>query len=92
MNISLTPELDKLVKKKVESGLYNSASEVIREALRLLKSRDELHQERIAALKQEIKKGVSSLDAGMGIEMTEGLFNSIKEQGREKLAAGKNDE
>ena len=35
MHISLTPELEKAVKKKVESGLYNNASEVIREALRL---------------------------------------------------------
>jgi len=34
MNISLTPELEKLVKDKVESGLYNNASEVIRESLR----------------------------------------------------------
>lgn len=35
MHISLTPELEKAVKKKVESGLYNNASEVILEALRL---------------------------------------------------------
>lgn len=35
MHISLTPELENAVKKKVESGLYNNASEVIREALRL---------------------------------------------------------
>lgn len=34
MNISLTPELEKAVKEKVASGLYNNASEVIREALR----------------------------------------------------------
>jgi antitoxin ParD1/3/4 len=90
MNISLTPELNDLIKNKVKSGLYISASEVIREALRLLKSRDEFHREKIIALKQDIRKGTSSLDAGLGVEMTDTLFNSIKEQGRQKLTAGKN--
>jgi antitoxin ParD1/3/4 len=41
MNVSLTPELEKLVNEKVRSGLYQTASEVVREALRLLKLRDE---------------------------------------------------
>ena len=36
MNVSLTPELEKFIRKKVSSGLYNNASEVVREALRLL--------------------------------------------------------
>jgi antitoxin ParD1/3/4 len=42
MNISLTPELEQFVQGKVESGLYNNASEVIREGLRLLKESDEV--------------------------------------------------
>jgi antitoxin ParD1/3/4 len=89
MNVSLTPELDKLVKMKVESGLYNSASEVIREALRLLKSRDDLNEGRINALKSDIQKGISSLDDGKGVEMTKDLFNSIKKSGQQKLNEGK---
>jgi antitoxin ParD1/3/4 len=89
MNVSLTPELDKLVKMKVKSGLYSSASEVVREALRLLKSRDDLNENRISALRADIQKGISSLDDGMGVEMTEELFNSIKKRGRTKLAEGK---
>ena len=36
MNVSLTPSLERFVREKVDSGLYNSASEVVREALRLL--------------------------------------------------------
>jgi antitoxin ParD1/3/4 len=40
MNVSLTPEFERLVNEKVESGLYQTASEVVREALRLLKERD----------------------------------------------------
>ena len=89
MNVSLTPELDKLVKMKVESGLYNSASEVIREALRLLKSRDDLNENRISALKSDIQKGISALDDGTGLGMTEDLFNSIQKSGRQKLNEGK---
>ena len=42
MNVSLTPELKKFVDGKVESGLYNNASEVVREGLRLLKEHDEI--------------------------------------------------
>jgi antitoxin ParD1/3/4 len=42
MNVSLTPELEKFVDGKVESGLYNNASEVVREGLRLLKEHDEI--------------------------------------------------
>jgi len=41
MNVSLTPDLERFVRDKVDSGLYNSASEVVREALRLLVARDE---------------------------------------------------
>ena len=40
MNVSLTPELEELVNEKVRSGLYQTASEVVREALRLLRQRD----------------------------------------------------
>jgi antitoxin ParD1/3/4 len=41
MNVSLTPELEALVNEKVRTGLYQTASEVVREALRLLKQRDD---------------------------------------------------
>ena len=45
MNVSLTPELERLVNEKVESGLYQTASEVVREALRLLKDRDQAREQ-----------------------------------------------
>ena len=44
MNVSLTPKLEALVRRKVESGLYNSASEVVREALRLLEEHDRIKE------------------------------------------------
>ena len=64
MHISLTDNLAALVKSKVESGLYNNASEVIREALRLMHARDEAEQARYAALKREVLLGVSQAESG----------------------------
>ncbi len=85
MNVSLTPELNNLVRKKVATGMYHSASEVIREALRLFQFHDDMQQQKLNMLKLEIKKGVHSLNAGKGVEMTEDLFEDIKQQGRAKL-------
>lgn len=60
MHVSLTPELEKAVKAKVESGLYNNASEVIREALRLaLRAESENDW-----LKREAAIGFAQLEAG----------------------------
>ena len=64
MNISLTPALEKMVQDKVASGLYNSASEVIREALRLLSDRDEIQKRRIEELNREIQLGLDDVEAG----------------------------
>jgi antitoxin ParD1/3/4 len=67
MNVSLTPELEQLVADKVESGRYTSASEVIREALRLLEEHDQLKQQRLAQVREKIDRGLQQLDAGQGI-------------------------
>ncbi|WP_367360201.1 type II toxin-antitoxin system ParD family antitoxin [Syntrophus buswellii] len=81
MNISLTPQLEELVKAKVASGLYGSASEVLREALRLLEERDRIHAIRFEELKMAIKKG---LESG---EPTPLDVEAIKARGRKRLAA-----
>ena len=60
MNVSLTPELEKYVSEKVESGLYHSASEVIREGLRLLKDQDALRKVRLHEVRQQIQEGMNS--------------------------------
>ena len=60
MNISLTPELENAVRRKVESGLYSNPSEVIREALRLSLELDSEHQ----WLKREAAIGFAQLEAG----------------------------
>ncbi|MGH9604516.1 MAG: type II toxin-antitoxin system ParD family antitoxin [Terracidiphilus sp.] len=68
MNVSLTPELDKFVFGKVESGLYTSASEVVREALRLLEEHDRARAVQIAAFNRELEARLASLDCGEHVE------------------------
>jgi len=78
-NVSLTPELEKFLQKKVKSGGYKSVSEVIREGLRLLKEKDKENEIKLKALKLEIQKGIQSGPSSpLNIE-------SIKEQGRKRL-------
>ncbi len=64
MNISLTPTLEKFVQDKVASGLYNSVSEVVREALRLLASKDAIPAERIMQLNRDIEEGWNDMING----------------------------
>jgi antitoxin ParD1/3/4 len=67
MNVSLTPELEKLVTQKVDSGLYQSASEVIREGLRLLDDQDRLRELHLNEVRKKIQTGLDQLDRGEGI-------------------------
>jgi antitoxin ParD1/3/4 len=64
MNVSLTPELDQFVAAKVDSGRYTSASEVVREALRLLEEYDQARSAQIAAFNRELGIRLASLDRG----------------------------
>ena len=82
MNVSLTPELEKIVAERVSSGRYASASEVIREALRLLEERDQLNQ-----LRQEVRLGLEQLDQGRRQPFDAQALKRIKHQGRERVAA-----
>lgn len=82
MNVSLTPELERLVNEKVESGLYQTASEVVREALRLLKERDQARQQ----LRGDVQAGFDQLARGEGrtYDRTSGrqVADRIKSRGR----------
>lgn len=64
MNISLTPTLKALVQAKVASGMYNNASEVIREALRIMEEQDQLKALKIELLKKELSPALDALDRG----------------------------
>ncbi len=60
MHVSLTPKLDELVRRKVESGLYNNASEVVREALRLMAEQDQVYNIKLERLRGAIEAGEAS--------------------------------
>ena len=89
MNVSLTPELDEYVAEKVRSGLYSSASEVIREGLRLLREQEELRRIRLQELKREISIGLEQLDNGQGktYPSAAALVKDVKAEGRKRRAA-----
>ena len=80
MNVSLTPELEKYVRRKVATGLYNNASEVIREALRLLVSREaETRAPQAAPRKGEVLARLAGLEKALrdrGIQSA-ALFGSV---------------
>ena len=71
MHVSLTPKLAELVREKVDSGLYNNASEVIREALRLMQEHDELRRLKLERLREELAKGEADLAAGRFVTLAD---------------------
>jgi len=87
MNISLTPELGQLVHDKVRTGLYQTASEVVREGLRLLMERDQ----HLEALRRDIRAGFQAVDQGEYTDYNaaniEQLAQRVKRRGRQSLAA-----
>jgi antitoxin ParD1/3/4 len=93
MNVSLTPELEEFVAAKVEGGRYRSASEVVREALRLLEEYDQVRANSLQGLRSDLQLGLAQLDRGEGITHTDEslgrLMEGIKRRGRQRLAAGK---
>jgi len=60
MNVNLTPQLEDMVRSKVASGLYTSASEVVREALRLMDEQDQLRAAKLEQLREDIRQGLNS--------------------------------
>jgi len=93
MNVSLTPTLEELVQRKLATGLYNSASEVIREALRLLEERDEMRKMRLETLRKEVNVGLDQLKRRQVTEYDDqslsALAGDIKAKGRKRLASKK---
>jgi putative addiction module CopG family antidote len=84
MNVSLTPEFEKMVNKRVKSGMYNSASEVVREALRLLDEQDRLRAIKLEALRREVQEGFDN-----GGDLSPLLENNRSGDGGDKAPPGK---
>lgn len=89
MNVSLTPELERLVNDKIKTGMYQTASEVVRDALRLLQQRDEQRQQ----LRADVQAGLEDIRRGRYSEYDSrsgaALVNTIKARGRKRLTQQK---
>lgn len=79
MNVSLTPELAGFVKEQVASGMYHSASEVIREGLRLLLLQKQQRHARLEELRGQIAVGIEELDRGEAISGKE-VFRELRQR------------
>jgi antitoxin ParD1/3/4 len=86
MHVNLTPQLEEMVREKVASGLYNNASEVIREALRIMGEHERVHRE---VLKAALAIGQAQLDRGEGIPYTAASLDTIKRNAVRKLESGR---
>jgi antitoxin ParD1/3/4 len=82
MNVSLGQELEKFISGKVSQGRYQTASEVVREALRLLEERDKAREAHLRALRREIDVGLNDIHAG---RVTNLDLKTIKREGRRRL-------
>ena len=77
MNVNLSTVFEDYIKQQLDSGMYNNASEVIREALRLKMQQDKVYQAKLEALRQAIDDGLNSGDS-IPLDMS-----SIIEEARE---------
>jgi antitoxin ParD1/3/4 len=77
MNVSLTPELERLIAQRVEAGRYATASEVVREALRGLFAADEARMQLRARFEAEISPAVEAFERGEGID-GEAVFEEMR--------------
>ena len=83
MNVSLTPHLEELIRRKVESGLYGNASDGVRVALRLMAARD-----RHDRLKMAIAEAYAELERGESVELTPELVAEMKLRGERMVRDG----
>ena len=90
VNISITPELDAFLQSRVQSGRYQTTSEVVREALRLLQRQESERDAAFQQLKAKLKRGAAQADAGKlldGDEVFAELRELIEERRRAKNKA-----
>jgi antitoxin ParD1/3/4 len=90
VNISLTPELEEFVQSRVSSGRYQTASEVVREALRLLERHEKERDEGFERLKEKLSRGAAQAERGElldGDEAFDELRELIEERRRTKQSS-----
>ena len=87
MNVSLTNEMEHWVQRKVETGLYSSASEVVREALRALHAKETRHSTKIMHLREAIQDGFVSMKDSGDDEWSVELSEEVKRLGRKRRSS-----
>ncbi len=87
MNVSLTNEMEHWVQRKVETGLYSSASEVVREALRALHAKETRHSTKIMHLREAIQDGLVSMKDSGDDEWSVELSEEVKSLGRKRRSS-----
>ncbi len=87
MNVSLTPQLERLIQQKVREGGYQTASEVVRDALRLLDERDTRRSLELRQLRQKIQAGMEDIGNGQvaDLDLKRIKAEARKEWDRRKL-------
>ena len=83
VNISITPELDIFLQSRVQSGRYQTTSEVVREALRLLERQEQERDEAFRQLKAKLERGAGQADRGELIDGDE-VFDELREMIEER--------
>ncbi len=84
MNVSLSNEFESIIEKKVKSGQYHSASEVVRDGLRLLEQRDKLREAKLARLRADVQRGSDDIDRGDVFDGPEAMATIRKRLLKEK--------
>ena len=84
MNIWLPPDVESVVRKKVESGLYDSHTQVIQEALILLEERDQTRVRRTERLLQEIANGIDQANDRQLVDALE-VFRTLRVKAAERM-------
>jgi antitoxin ParD1/3/4 len=89
VNVSLTPELDAFLQSRVKSGRYQTTSEVVREALRLLERQERERDETFQQVKAKLDRGAAQAERGElfdGDEVFDELRKMLEERRRAKAS------
>ena len=84
---SIGKHFEELIESLIASGRYSTASEIMRDGLRLVEEREERRKAKLEALRAEIQKGIDSGPADE-VDIRE-MIEAIKARGRQQLAAKK---
>ena len=87
MNVSISPQLEEWIQEKVQSGYYQTASEVIREALRLLREKEQFREIKIEELRKRIAAGIGDLENGRFRDFDQSTIDEIKMKGRNQVSS-----